>query len=108
MDMPEANIPVMEACETSASREGINSDRVYELENEIMELKLLDRHIKTVNETLQRTSEETRDASDQIVLMCVKLEKRNIKLIKRAKSMYSIIKTLMYKLAPGRPKPSSH
>lgn len=108
MDMLETEFPVTEDPEASASREVNRSDKIKELENEIMELKLLDRYIKSVNETLQRASSETRSTCDQVALMYVKLQQKNIKLTKKAQRMYKVIKSFRYKLAPRRPKPRDH
>jgi len=52
MDLPEVDLLVLDTPEASANREGNLLDRVLELENEVMELKVLERHIKKVNEAL--------------------------------------------------------
>jgi len=108
MDIPETEVPTMEASEASTSRRVSKAAKIQELENGIMELKFLDKHIKSVNETLKKTSDETRDTCDQVALMYVKLEKKNTRLSKKSQRMYKVIKALRYTLAPRRLKRRVH
>ena len=94
----------MEVPEALASRTGSEAARIQELENEIMEFTLLDKHIKIVNEALQRTSEETRATCEKLTRMNTKLEKKNARMAKKARRLYKVVKSLRYKLATRRPK----
>ena len=66
MEVPEGEILVMEVPKALASKTGSEVARIQELEKKIMEFTLLDKHIKTVNEALQRTSEETQATCERL------------------------------------------
>ena len=98
-DMPTMDVPMALACRTSNEVAWIQ-----ELEEEVLEFTRLDRHIKSMNEALQRTSEKTRAMCEELTQTNGKLENKNKKLSKKVRRLCKVAKALRYKLAKKRPK----
>ena len=76
LEVPEASI---------SKHSKSSSKKIKNLEEEVMELKLLEKLVKSQNETITRTSSEVRDCFQRLAKMHVKLEKKNKRFLKENK-----------------------
>jgi hypothetical protein len=102
-----SEVPDLEIPETSTSRHSKVSkpSKVEELQEEILEMKILERVIKSQNQTIINTSYELRDCFERLAKMHVKEQKRNKKLLKENRKLLKVIKRLRIKLRLKNPKP---
>jgi len=63
------------------------SKKIKNLEEEVMELKLLEKVVKSQNETITLTSSELSDCFQRLAKMHVKLEKKTKRLLKENKKL---------------------
>jgi hypothetical protein len=100
----------LEIPETSTSRHNKfnKPSKVEELQEEILEMKMLERVIKSKNQTIRNTSNEERDCFERLAKMHVKEQKRNKKLLKENHKLLKVIKRLRIKLRLKNPKPRTH
>jgi hypothetical protein len=73
-----------------------------------MELRLLEKVVKSQNETITRTSSEVRDCFQRLAKMHVKLEKKNKRLLKKNKKLHKVARCLKVKLMLKDAKPIAH
>jgi hypothetical protein len=104
---PEAqDLEVPEASTRKHSKSA--SKKIKNLEEEVMELKLLEKVVKSQNETITRTSSEVRDCFQRLAKMHVKLEKKNKRLLKENKKLQKVARCLKVKLRLKDAKPIAH
>jgi hypothetical protein len=105
-----SEVPDLEIPETSTSRHSKVSkpSKVEKLQEEILEMKMLERVIKSQNQTISNTSDEVRDCFERLAKMHVKEQKRNKKLLKENRKLLKVIKSLRIKLRLKNPKPRAH
>jgi hypothetical protein len=104
----EVEAPALEVPETSTKKKISKASKIQKLKEEVTELKLLERVIKSQNQAMKRTSDEVRDSFKRLALMHVALERKNKRLSKKNQKLYQMIKLLRFKLAHRKPKPRSH
>jgi hypothetical protein len=73
-----------------------------------MELKLLEKVVKSQNETITRTSSEVRDCFQRLAKMHVKLEKKNKRILQENKKLHKVDRCLKVKLILNDAKTISH
>ena len=78
------------------------------MKEEIVELKFLYRHIKSVNQTLQNTSHEVIYCFERLAKVHVKEQKKNKKLLKENHKLHKMVRFLRIKLMFKYPKPRAH
>jgi hypothetical protein len=102
LEFPDLEIP-----ETSTSRHNKVSKplKIEKIQEEILEMKMLERVIKSQNQTISNTSDEVRDCFERIAKMHVKEQKRNKKFLKENRKLLKMIKGLRIKLRLKNPKP---
>jgi hypothetical protein len=100
--------PALELPETSTKKKISKASKIQKLKEEVTELRLLDRVIKSQNQAMKRTSDEVRDSFKRLALMHVALKRKNKRLSKKNQKFYQMIKLLRFKLAHRRPKPRAH
>jgi hypothetical protein len=102
--------PDLEIPETSTSRHSKVSkpSKIEKLQEEIAEMKLLERVIKSQNQTISNTSDEVRDCFERLAKMHVKEQKRNKKLLNDNRKLLKMIRGLRIKLRLKNPKPRAH
>ena len=71
-------------------------------------MKLLERVIKSQNQTIRNTSDEVRDCFERLAKMHVKEQKRNKKLLNDNRKLLKMIRGLRIKLRLKNPKPRAH
>ena len=100
----------MEILETSTSRHSKVSkpSKIEKLQEEIAEMKFLERVIKSQNQTISNTSYEVRDCFERLAKMHVKEQKRNKKLLNDNRKLLKMIRGLRIKLRLKNPKPRAH
>jgi hypothetical protein len=103
----EVEAPDLEIPETSTSKVN-KSLKIKKLKEEILELKLLERVIKSQNQTIKNTSDEVRDCFERLAKMHVKEQKRNKKLLKENHKLHKMVRCLRIKLMLKDPKPRTH
>jgi hypothetical protein len=104
----EVEAPAFEVPETSTKKKISKASKIQKLKEEVTELRLLERVIKSQNQAMKRTSDEVRDSFKRLALMHVALERKNKRLSKKNQKLYQMIKFLRFKLAPRKPKPRAH
>jgi hypothetical protein len=105
-----SEFPDLEIPETSTNRHNKVSkpSKIEKLQEEISEMKMLERVIKSQNQTISNTSDEVRDCFERLAKMHVKEQKRNKKLLKENRKLLKMIKGLRIKLKLKNPKPRAH
>jgi len=100
----------LEIPETSTNRHNKVSkpSKDEELQEEILEMKMLKRVIKYQNQTIRSTSYELRDCFEILAKMHVKEQMRNKKLLKENRKFLKVIKSLRIKLRLKTPNPRAH
>jgi hypothetical protein len=89
----------LEVPEVSISKHSESaSKKIKKIEEEVMELKLLEKVVKTQNETITRTSSKVRDCFQRLAKMHVKLEKKNKRLLEENKKLHKVARCLKMKL----------
>jgi hypothetical protein len=92
-------VPDLEIPEASTSKAKKSASRkIKNLEKEVMELRLLERVVKSQNETIKQTSSEVRDCFERLAKMHIKLEKRNQRVLEENKKLYKMVRCLKTKL----------
>jgi hypothetical protein len=104
----EVEAPSFEVPETSTKKNISKASKIQKMKEEVTELRLLERVIKSQNQAMKRTSDEVRDSFKRLALMHVALERKNKRLSKKNQKLYQMIKFLRFKLAPRKPKPRAH
>jgi hypothetical protein len=79
-----SKVPDLEIPETSSSRHNKDNkpSKIEKLQEEILEMKMLERVIKSQNQTIRNTLDEVRDCFERLAKMHVKEQKRNKKFLK--------------------------
>jgi hypothetical protein len=73
-----------------------------------MELRLLERLVKSQNDTIIRTSSEVRDCFQRLAKMHVKLEKKKKRLLEENKKLHKVARHLKVKLMLKDANPIAH
>jgi Mg2+ and Co2+ transporter CorA len=63
-----------------------------------MELRLLERVVKSQTDTIKQISSEVRDYFERLAKMHIKLEKRNQRVLEKNKKLYNMVRCLKTKL----------
>ena len=71
-------------------------------------MKLLEKVIKSQNQTIRNTSYEVRDCFERLSKMHVKEQKRNKKLLKENHKLLQMVRFLRIKLRLKNPRPRAH
>jgi hypothetical protein len=103
METPEKGIP-----ETSSKKKVSKKPKVQKLKEGMEKLKVLERHLKTDNETLINSSLKFGSALDQLAIKYETLKHKNKKLFKQNNRLQNVNKFLRFKLSHIRPKPLTH
>jgi len=99
----------LEAPKASTSKHSKStSKKIKNIEEEFMELRLLEKVVKSQNETITRTSSEVRDYFQRLAKMHVKLEKKNKRLLEENKKLHKVVIPLKVKLILKDAKPIAH
>jgi hypothetical protein len=104
----EVEAPAFEVPETSTKKKISKKSKIQKMKEEVTELRLLERFIKSRNQAMKRTSDEVRDSFKRLALMHVALERKNKIMSKKNQKLYQMIKFLRFELAPRKPKPRAH
>jgi hypothetical protein len=91
-------VPDLEIPEASTSKAKKSTSKIENLKEEISEMKLLERVIKSQNQTISNTSDEVRDCFERLAKMHVKEQKRNKKLLKENRKLLKMVRGLRIKL----------
>jgi hypothetical protein len=104
-EVPDLDIP-----ETFTSRHSkvSKSSKIEKLQEEISEMKLLERVIKSKNQTIRNTLDELRDYFERIAKMHVKEQKRNKKMLKENCKLLKMVRGLRIRLRLKNMKPRAH
>jgi hypothetical protein len=102
--------PDLEIPETSTSRHNKVSkpSKIEKIQEEIAEMNLLERVIRSKNHTIRNTSDEVRDCFERLAKMHVKEQKRNKKLLNDNRKLLKMIRGLRIKLKLKNPNPRVH
>jgi hypothetical protein len=103
-------VPDLEIPETFTSRHSkvSKSSKIEKLQEDISEMKLLERVIKSHNQNISNTLDEVRDCFERLAKMHVKEEKRNKKLIKENRKLLKMVRGLRIRLRLKNMKPRAH
>jgi hypothetical protein len=104
----EVEAPALEVPETSTKKKISKASKIQKLKEEVTELKLLERVIKSQNQAMKRTSDEVRDSFERLAKMHVKEQKKNKKLLKENHKLHKMVRCLRIKLMLKDPKPKTH
>ena len=104
----EDEAPTFEVPEKSTKNKISKTSNIHKLKEEVIEIRLLERVIKSQNQVMKRTSDEVRDSFKRLSLIHVALERKNKILFKKNHKLYQMIKLLRCNLAHRKPKPRSH
>jgi hypothetical protein len=104
----EVESPALEVPPTSTNNKINKESKIQKLEEEVTNLKLLERVIKLQNQAMKRTSEEVRDSFERLSKMHVKEHKKTNKLLKENHKLHKIVRCLRIKLILKDPKTKTH
>jgi len=102
MEDPKKEIP-----KTSSEKKVSKKPKVQKLEKELAELNLLERHLKTENKTLRKSSLKVGFALDKLAIKYETLKNKNKKLFKQNNILQNVNKVLRFNLAHKRTKPKA-
>jgi hypothetical protein len=93
----------------TSSKKGVSKNpKVQKLNEEIVELKVLERHLKRENETLRKLSLKVGSALDRLAIKYETVKHKNKKFLKHNNRLQDMNKVLRFKLAHKKLKPKAH
>jgi predicted RNase H-like nuclease (RuvC/YqgF family) len=93
---------------TPSKKKVSKKPRIQKLKEEIVELKVLERHLKGENETLKKSFLKIRSALDQLAIKYETAKHKNKKLVKQNGRLKNMNKVLRFNIVHKNLKPKAH